>query len=103
LQVGAVDQPHGDIEPAIDFADVVDRYDVGIVEACCGAGFAAEPLVEVGVLGEVRKQHLQRDDAVDRAVVGTPAHPAAAQQLDEPVAAEWRAFHRLTITGTSHG
>src|SRR4051794_32902926 len=36
------DQPHCDIEPAVDLADVVNRYDVGIVEPCSHAGLTAE-------------------------------------------------------------
>ena len=100
VQVDAVDQPHGDVEAAVDLADVVDRHDVGVVEARCGAGFAAEPLVEVGVFGEVGEQHLQRHHAVDGGVVGAPhlAHTATAQQLNQLVAAKWRPFHGLTIT-----
>ena len=50
VQVDAVDEPHGDVEPAVDLADVVDRDDVGVVEACRGAGFAAEPLSKSGSL-----------------------------------------------------
>ena len=78
----------------------MDRHDVGIVETRRGAGFAAEPLLVIRVLGEVRQQHLQRDGSVDGGVVGTPhlAHAAAAQQLDQLIAAKRRALHRLTIT-----
>ena len=103
VQVDAVDQAHGDVEAAVDFADVMDGHDVGVVEACCGAGFPAEPLVEVGVLGEVGEQHLQRHHAVDGGVVGAPhlAHTATTQQLNQLVAAKWRPFHGLTITAHS--
>jgi hypothetical protein len=99
VQVDAVDEPHGDVEASVDLADVVDRHDVRVVESRGDAGFAAEPLVEVGVLGVVGKQHLQRHHAVDCGVVGAPhlAHPATAQQINQLVAAEWRPFHRLTI------
>ena len=85
LQIGPADQPHGHVQAAVDLADVVDRHDVGVVQPRGGAGFAAEPLVEIGVLGVVGEQHLQRDDAVDGGVVGAPhlAHAAAAQQLDQ--------------------
>src|ERR1700752_2295379 len=77
----------------------MDRHDVGIVEGRCGPGFAAEPLLVVSVLGEVRQQHLQCDGAIDGGVVGTPhlAHAAMAQQLHQLVAAKRRALHRLTI------
>ena len=96
LQVGAVDQPHGDVQPVVDLADVVDRHDVRIVQPCGGPGFAPEPLVEIGVLGVVGEQHLQRHHPVDRGVVGLPhlAHAATTQQLDQRVAAERRAFLR---------
>ena len=99
LQVHAVDEPHRHVQPAVDLADVVDRHDVGIVQTCRGAGLAAEPLVELGVLGVVRQQHLQRHHPVDLGVVSAPhlAHAAAAQQLDQLVAAKWRPLHRLTI------
>jgi hypothetical protein len=50
----AIDQPHRHVEPTVDLPDVIDRHHVGIVEACGGAGFAAEPLVELRVLSEVR-------------------------------------------------
>ena len=59
----------------------MDRHDVRVVQARGGAGFAAEPLLEFGVLGEVRQQYLQCDGAVDGGVVGAPhlAHSAATQ------------------------
>ena len=92
-----------DVQPAVDLADVVDRHDVRIVQPCRGAGFAAEPLLEVGVLGVVGQQHLQRHHPVDLGVVGAPhlAHPAAAKQLDQLVAAKRRPLHRLTISSQS--
>jgi hypothetical protein len=70
-----------------------------VVESRCGAGFAAEPRLEVWVLCVVGQQHLQRHHAVDGGVVGLPhlTHPAAAQQLNQLVAAKRRALHRLTI------
>jgi hypothetical protein len=103
VQVHAVDQPHGQIEAAVDFTDVMDRHDVGFFEASSGAGLAAEAPVEIGVCGVVGQQHLERHDAVDGGVVGLPhlAHAAAAQQFDQLVAAERRPFHALTITGSN--
>ena len=103
LQVHAVDQPHGDVQAVVDLTDVVDRHDVGIVEAGGGAGLAAEPLLEVGVLGVVGEQHLQRDDAVDGGVVRAPhlAHAATAQQLDQLVAAKRRALLRSAFQVSS--
>lgn len=95
MQIGAVDQPHGDVQPAVDLAYVVDGYDVAVIEAGGRADLAAETLLELVVFAQVRQQHLERDDAVDLGVVGAPdlAHPAATQQFEQPVATEWRAFH----------
>ena len=95
----ALDQPHGDVETSVDLAEIVDRHDMRFVEAGRHLGFASKsPLVGV-VVGEVRGQHLQRDDPVHRGVVGLPdlAHAAAAQHLHQAVSAERRPFHGLTI------
>ncbi len=45
-----------------------------------GVGLAAEPLFERRVLGQMRWQHLERDDPVGAGVEGPPhlTHPAAA-------------------------
>jgi hypothetical protein len=104
LQVDTVDQAHGDVEAAVDLADVVDGDDVGVVEACCGARLAAEPLVEVGVFSEAGEQHLQRHHPIDGGVISAPhlAHSTLTQQLDQLVAAKWRALHRLTITANHY-
>ena len=100
VQVGAGNEPHRHVQPSVDLADVVDRYDVAVVEACSGADFAAESLFEFGVFTQMREQHLEGHDTVDLGVVGAPdlAHSAATEQLDQLVTTEWRAFHRLTIT-----
>ncbi len=100
LQVVARDQSHGHVQASFDFSDVVDRHDMGVVEACGGACFAAEALVELGVLGVVGQQHLQRHHPVDFGVVRPPhlTHAAAPEQLDQLVSAKWGALHRLTIT-----
>ena len=51
---------------------------------------AQEALAEAHVLGEVRREQLQRDVAVEREIVGAidDAHPAAAEQRLDPVAGE---------------
>ena len=99
LQVAALDQPHVDVEAAVDFAVVMDRDDVRAVQSCRGVGFAAESPLKVLVLRQIRGQHLDGDDAVGVGVMGAPhlAHAAAAQQLDQAVTPERRALHRLTI------
>ena len=45
-EVAALDQPHVQIEPAIDFAVAVDRHHMRVVEPGRGLRFAPEPLLE---------------------------------------------------------
>ena len=51
-----------------------------------------EPLAERDVFGEVRREQLQRDVAVEREIVGAvdDAHPAAAEERLQPVAGKLR-------------
>ena len=97
-QVAAVDQPHVDIEAAVDLAVIVDGDDVRVVQPGSGVRLPAEPLGEAGVLGQVRRKHLDRHDSVGRGVVGAPyfADAAAAQQLHQPVAPKRRPLHLIS-------
>ena len=54
-----------------------------VVEPGRGLRFAAEPLLECRVLGQMVRQHLERDDAIGLGVVGPVdlAHTAPADQL----------------------
>jgi hypothetical protein len=58
-------------------------------------GHEAEPRFEGFIIGEVLRQHLDREDPVGGGVMGTPnlTHAAAAQQLHQAVAAERRPVH----------
>ena len=58
-------------------------------------GLPAEPLLKGLIVGEIRWQHLERNDTVNGGVEGPPhvAHAAAAQQLDKAMASERRAVH----------
>ena len=51
---------------------------------------AQEALPERHVLGQLRREQLQRDVAVEREIVGAvdDAHPAAADQRLDPIAGE---------------
>jgi len=95
LQVAALDQPHGHIQPPLDLTEVIDRHHMRLVELCGGVGLPAEPLLKDRIIGEIRGQHLQCHDPVDRGVICAPdfAHAAATQQLHQPVAAERRPVH----------
>ena len=50
----AVDQPHRDVEAAVDLAEIVDRDDVGLVQAGRCLRLPAEPGLVLRIVGEVR-------------------------------------------------
>jgi hypothetical protein len=81
-EVGALDEAHVDEELAVDFAEVVDRHDVGFLEASGGMGLplhtSPKYVVRVVFLGD----GFGCDGAVFDGVVGFVdfAHSAAAQQ-----------------------
>ena len=89
-EIAALDQAHVEEQPAVDLAEVVDGDDVRLVQAGRQARLAPEAGLERLVAGEVVGQHLQRDLALTDGVVGAVdlAHAAAADQLDEAIAAE---------------
>ncbi len=86
----AFDELHGVEVDAALAADGVDRHDVGVVERGGGAGFVLEarklPLVEHGGEG----QHLERDAAAERELLGfvDHAHAAAADLAEDAEVAE---------------
>ena len=95
-QRATLDQPHVQVEPAVDLAEAVDGDDVRVVDPGGGLRFAAKALLEDLVLGHVVWQDLERDDAVGPGVVGLIdlAHSAPAQQLLQLVVPEWCRIHR---------
>ena len=86
----AVEQLGDHVRLPVGGADVVDRDDVGIVERRGGARLLLEAVQPVGVGGEVGRQHLDGDVAVEAVVAGAIdlAHPAGAQQADDLVRSE---------------
>ena len=54
LQVTALDQAHVDVELTLDFAVVVNRNDVRVIQPRRGVGFPAESLLKFFIIGEVR-------------------------------------------------
>jgi hypothetical protein len=65
------------------------------IKACGRACFAAEPLLECLVLGEMREQRLDCHRPIDNGVAGTPylAHPTPTEQLYEAVPPKRCAIH----------
>jgi hypothetical protein len=99
-EVAALDQPHVQVEQAIDLPVAVDRHHMRVVEPGRGLRFAPEPLLEGGVLGEMEWKHLERDNPVGFGVVGPVdlAHTAPADQLLQLIVPEWCRIHRLLLS-----
>ena len=55
------------------FAEIVDREDVGVIESRHGPGLPLEAGERVGVLGDRRGKHLDRDLAAEP-LVARPVH-----------------------------
>ena len=86
----ALDQLQDQVGDAVLAAEVEDLEDVRMLQPRDRAGFLLEALSVVGVVGEEVGQHLDRDVAVQRRVVGAVdrGHAAAADALQHPVGAE---------------
>ena len=67
-----------------------------LVQPGRGLRFTPKPRLEGLVVGEIRRQHLQRDDSVGLGVVGPLdlAHSTAADQLVQLIVPEWCRIHR---------
>ncbi len=93
----ALQELHGDIGGAIASAHVVDRDDVGMIEAPGGLGFAEEPLFECrGLLRrQVEADGLDGHGAIDQRVARLvhDAHRAAAEFPGDFVAAKQIGWH----------
>ena len=90
LQRRPVEELHDEERAAVLLADIVDGADVGVVQRRCGARLAAESGQGLGIFREVRRQELQRDEALQPRILGFvhDAHSAAAQLLDDAVVRE---------------
>ncbi len=70
--------------------DVVERADVGVIEARNDARLALEPLRELGVAGKRGRQDFDRDRALEPCVAGLVdfSHPTRAKRADDLVRTE---------------
>ena len=96
-QVGALDEVHRHEQDAVLLAGVADLDDVGVADRDGGPRLAHEALAEPGVVGELRRDHLQRDDVVERQV-GRPvddSHPSPTGDPVDAMAGEDGAFGQL--------
>ena len=87
------------LQPSVDFAKVIDRHYVRLVEPGSVLGLPAEPFPKDPSSAKFAWHQLQRHHPVDGGVIRAPhlAHAAAAQQLDQAITPERGALHRLTI------
>ena len=96
LERDPVHQLHGDEDPVLPGAGIVDGHDVGMGQARQGLRLAQQSHAARRRLVRIRRvaaQQLQRDTAVQLGIEGGihHAHPAAAQRLEHDVAADARA------------
>ena len=87
-EVLAVDVLHAQEVLAFDLVDVVDAADVRVRDLPREADLGVEAREEPGVGGDRLREELQGDGLAELQVVGAVdlAHPAAAEEADDPVA-----------------
>ena len=92
---------HDEKDDVSDPTDPIDRDDVGMLELAGGAGLALEPVDEVLVDGQDRRQDLDRDLAIQRALLGAVhhGHAAPSELLDYLVVGIERAAHETDVKG----
>src|SRR4051794_14529806 len=77
--------------------DLMDRADVGMVEGRRSLSFSLETSQGLGVSGDLVRQELQGNKAMESSVLGLVdhTHPAAAQLLDDAVVRDGFADHGI--------
>src|SRR5690348_12536817 len=96
MQCLAPDQSHIDIENAVDFAPVMDRDDMRLLQDCGGAGLAQKSSTEGLIIGVSSGEYLQGDGSALICVVSLVhlTHAALAKQLPDFIFAELAADER---------
>ena len=86
----AIDELHDDEVDAAFVTDVVDGADVWMIESRNRERFALETRARIRLVQRRRRQHLDRDDAVQASVAGFVdlSHTAGAEQPKQFVCAE---------------
>ena len=86
-QVRSLDEPHHEVQLAVELARVVDRHRVRVLERHRELGLALEALSEALVEREVRRDQLQRDRAFQALVVRAvdDTHAALTGERLDPV------------------
>ena len=83
----ALDELHDEHRLAVVLEHVVETNDVRVLEPCQSGRLALEPLAQLGIVGDPRVEHLERDVASEPLVARTPdhAHAAAPDLLAEAI------------------
>ena len=87
LEVLTLDELHRDEQVAVDFAEVVDRDDVRVLERSSGLGLAEEPPSEVVVASDRVAHHFDGNGAIEDRIgcAIDDTHRALADLLDDSV------------------
>jgi hypothetical protein len=101
FQSDAIQKLHGDERLPVLLADVMNRADVGVIQRRCGLGFALKTSERLWVSGNLLRQKLESDKAVQPHVLGLvhDTHPAATQLLDDAVVRDGLADHADAMLG----
>ena len=77
----------------LESSELIYGEDVGMVERGCGLGLLLEASQPVGIPGNIRRQDLDRDFALQGRIAGAVdlAHSACTQQAENFIAIEFRA------------
>ncbi len=100
-QVLAVDQLHRQEHAAVVLADVVDAADVAVRHLARDAHLVVELRQPLRILGDGRRQELQRDVLAEAQILGAVdlAHAAAADQAEDAVALGQQRARRERLAG----
>ena len=92
LQIGALNEAHGDVEEPVGLPGVVDGDDVRVVDRGRDVRLAHEALAELLVPGQLVRQHLERDLAGEPYLLRDvdDAHAAAAEDRFDPEPGDFR-------------
>ncbi len=87
LQRLPLEQLHGDERPALEFADVINRANIRMIQSRSSPRLAAESLDGLRVLRNIVRKEFQSYIAAEPRILGlvNHAHPAAAKLLDDVV------------------
>src|SRR6266478_5413794 len=95
LQRHAIQEFHGYEGTAVLLANVVDRADVGVIQCGCGLGFALKTGECLRVTGNLLRQELEGDEAMQPRVLSLidDAHTPSTEFLDDAVVRDGLAYH----------